>query len=61
MNGSHHLFSHSMVVELVKLQEVAGEAKPSRRTTLSLQLVITLCDGSHSPRRFKKIVFGATG
>jgi hypothetical protein len=28
MNGSHHLFSHSMVTELVKLQEVAGEAKP---------------------------------
>jgi predicted RNA binding protein YcfA (HicA-like mRNA interferase family) len=28
INGSHHIFSHSMVAELVNLQEVAGEAKP---------------------------------
>jgi len=28
VNGSHHIFSHPMVTELVNLQEVAGEAKP---------------------------------
>lgn len=28
INGSHHIFSHPMVTELVNLQEVAGE--PSR-------------------------------
>jgi len=28
INGSHHIFSHPMVTELVNLQEVAGEAKP---------------------------------
>lgn len=28
VNGSHHIFSHPMVPELVNLQEVSGEAKP---------------------------------
>ena len=28
VNGSHHIFSHPMVTELVNLQEVGGEAKP---------------------------------
>jgi predicted RNA binding protein YcfA (HicA-like mRNA interferase family) len=27
VNGSHHIFSHPMVPELVNLQEVSGEAK----------------------------------
>jgi predicted RNA binding protein YcfA (HicA-like mRNA interferase family) len=28
VNGSHHIFSHPAVKELVNLQEVGGEAKP---------------------------------
>ena len=28
MNGSHHIFKHSGIPELVNLQEVRGEAKP---------------------------------
>ncbi|MEO6808286.1 MAG: type II toxin-antitoxin system HicA family toxin [Isosphaeraceae bacterium] len=28
VSGSHHIFSHPAVPELVNLQEVAGEAKP---------------------------------
>jgi predicted RNA binding protein YcfA (HicA-like mRNA interferase family) len=28
VNGSHHIYSHPLVAELVNLQEVAGEAKP---------------------------------
>ena len=28
VNGSHHIFTHPMVVELVNLQNVKGEAKP---------------------------------
>ena len=28
VSGSHHIFSHPMVTELVNLQQVAGEAKP---------------------------------
>jgi len=28
VNGSHPIFSHSMVTELVNLQEVGGETKP---------------------------------
>lgn len=28
VNGSHHIFEHAVVPELVNLQEVAGEAKP---------------------------------
>ena len=27
VSGSHHIFSHSAIPELVNLQEVAGEAK----------------------------------
>lgn len=28
VNGSHHLFAHPEIPELVNLQEVQGEAKP---------------------------------
>jgi len=28
VNGSHHVFAHPSIPELVNLQEVAGEAKP---------------------------------
>ena len=28
VSGSHHIFSHPTVPELINLQEVAGEAKP---------------------------------
>lgn len=28
VSGSHHLFSHPLVPELLNLQEVSGEAKP---------------------------------
>lgn len=28
VNGSHHIFSHPAITELVNLQEVDGEAKP---------------------------------
>ncbi|MDA0747297.1 MAG: type II toxin-antitoxin system HicA family toxin [bacterium] len=28
INGSHHIFSHSKIPELVNLQNVKGEAKP---------------------------------
>ncbi len=28
INGSHHIFSHPQVAELVNLQNVGGEAKP---------------------------------
>ncbi|HEY0557472.1 MAG TPA: type II toxin-antitoxin system HicA family toxin [Thermoanaerobaculia bacterium] len=28
ISGSHHLFSHSAIPELVNLQEVGGDAKP---------------------------------
>ncbi|MBI1176743.1 addiction module toxin, HicA family [bacterium] len=28
VNGSHHIFTHPRVVELVNLQNVKGEAKP---------------------------------
>jgi hypothetical protein len=28
INGSHHIFIHAQVSELVNLQEVRGEAKP---------------------------------
>jgi len=28
VNGSHHIFIHAGIPELVNLQEVAGEAKP---------------------------------
>ena len=28
VNGSHHIYSHPDVVELVNLQEVGGQAKP---------------------------------
>jgi predicted RNA binding protein YcfA (HicA-like mRNA interferase family) len=26
--GSHHIFAHPVIAELINLQEVAGEAKP---------------------------------
>ena len=28
IRGSHHIFKHPMVLEMLNLQEVAGEAKP---------------------------------
>jgi HicA toxin of bacterial toxin-antitoxin, len=28
VNGSHHIFTHPQIPELVNLQEVRGEAKP---------------------------------
>lgn len=28
ISGSHHIFEHAAVMELVNLQEVAGEGKP---------------------------------
>ncbi len=28
VNGSHHIFRHPVVAELVNLQEVGGQAKP---------------------------------
>lgn len=28
VNGSHHIFEHLVVAEMMNLQEVAGEAKP---------------------------------
>jgi predicted RNA binding protein YcfA (HicA-like mRNA interferase family) len=28
VNGSHHIFEHPIVAEMVNLQEVTGEAKP---------------------------------
>ena len=29
-HGSHHVFKHTMVPEMLNLQEVSGEAKPYR-------------------------------
>jgi len=28
IHGSHHIFKHSLVLEMLNLQEVGGEAKP---------------------------------
>ena len=38
INGSHHIFAHPEVLELVNLQDVKGKAKPYQVKQL-LQLV----------------------
>ena len=39
VNGSHHIFSHTRVAELVNLQEVDGQCKPYQ-----VKQVLTLVD-----------------
>jgi predicted RNA binding protein YcfA (HicA-like mRNA interferase family) len=49
VNGSHHIYTHPSVVELVNLQEVGGQAKPYQiRQFLKLveKYNLTLGDGA---------------
>lgn len=49
IRGSHHIFSHPEVIELLNLQEVKGEAKPYQVRQL-MKLIekydLTLGDGA---------------